>query len=173
MTPLSYRLATQAHVIPQGLVIITPSHTNFKTTKSNVPGFSHNNKPPPFSSHLPKYSLYSHLTTTFLSPLSPSKSTPIHTPSLESVFHHYLTSLQIPLSFCCCCCWSPSWLQTCQVAHVGLELQSFLLLLPKYHERIPLFTPLTLSKASIFPHDFASSSALTIGSKEAPHVRKT
>lgn len=103
-------------------------------------------------------------------PLSPP---PIHTPSLESVFHHYLTSLQIPLSFCCCCCWSPSWLQTCQVAHVGLELQSFLLLLPKYHERIPLFTPLTLSKASIFPHDFASSSALTIGSKEAPHVRKT
>lgn len=154
-------------------MIITPSHTNFKTTKSNVPGFSHTNKPPPISSHLPKYSLYSRPTTTFTSPLSTSKSTHTHTSSLESVFHHYLTSLQIPLSSCCCCCWSPSWLHTCQVAHVGLELQSFLLLLPKYREWIPLFTLLTLSKASIFPHDFASSSALTIGSKEAPHVRKT
>ena len=62
--------------LKEGLVIITPSHTNFKTTKSNVPGFSHNNKPLPFSSHLPKYSLYSRPTTTFISPLSTSKSTP-------------------------------------------------------------------------------------------------
>lgn len=59
------------------------NHTNFKTTKSNVPGFSHNNKPP-FSSHLPKYSLYSHLTTTFISLYLPLSPPPIHPPLAQS-----------------------------------------------------------------------------------------